>query len=182
MDIPRRAWLAAGLGWAGGEALEAAWQHAHAASGGGTALRVLTRREADELQTLTAGIVPSDDGPGAREAGVVYFIDAALASFDADRRPDYRKGLAEVRRAAARLFPGKAGIGGLTREQVGQLLTNIEKTEFFQLLRTHTVLGFLGSPSYGGNRGGAGWAYIGFEDRMAFEPPFGYYDARPEGE
>lgn len=182
MILPRRAWLAAGLGWAGGEALEAAWQHAHAAGGGATALRVLTTREADELQALTAAIVPSDDGPGAREAGVVYFIDAALATFDADRRPAYREGLAEARRVAGRLFSGKSAIAGLTGEQVARLLAAIEKTDFFQLLRTHTVLGFLGSPSYGGNRGGAGWAYIGFEDRMAFEPPFGYYDARPEGE
>jgi hypothetical protein len=35
----------------------------------------------------------------------------------------------------------------------------------------------VGSPIYGGNRGKVGWAHIGFDDRMSFEPPFGYYDA-----
>jgi hypothetical protein len=38
-------------------------------------------------------------------------------------------------------------------------------------------MGFLGHPSHGGNRDLAGWKLIGFEDRAAFEPPFGYYDA-----
>ena len=56
------------------------------------------------------------------------------------------------------------------------LLGAIEKSDFFEVVRTHTLLGFLGSPSYGGNRSGAGWKYIGFEDRMTWKPPFGYYD------
>ena len=43
-------------------------------------------------ETTDAQIVPSDDTPGAREAGVIYFIDRALATFlarlatDADHR------------------------------------------------------------------------------------------------
>ena len=45
-------------------------------------------------------------------------------------------------------------------------------------LRAHTVLGFVGPPSRGGNRDGKGWAHIQVEDRMSFEPPFGYYDAK----
>jgi len=47
-------------------------------------------------------------------------------------------------------------------------------------VRTHTILGFFGHPSYGGNRDLAGWKLIGFEDRYQFEPPFGYYDAERE--
>ncbi len=39
------------------------------------------------------------------------------------------------------------------------------------------LLGFLGDPSYGGNRDHVGWRHIGFDDRMAFTPPFGFYDA-----
>jgi hypothetical protein len=41
---------------------------------------------------------------------------------------------------------------------------------------THTLYGFLGNSSYGGNRDNVGWKLIGFEDRMAYQPPFGYYD------
>jgi gluconate 2-dehydrogenase gamma chain len=40
------------------------------------------------------------------------------------------------------------------------------------------MYGFLGNPSYGGNRDRIGWKLIGFEDRMAYQPPFGYYDAQ----
>jgi gluconate 2-dehydrogenase gamma chain len=56
-------------------------------------------------------------------------------------------------------------------------LTAIEKTEFFELVRLHTIMGFLAKPEYGGNYNHAGWKVIGFEDQMTYEPPFGYYDA-----
>jgi len=39
-----------------------------------------------------------------------------------------------------------------------------------------TLLGMFSAPMYGGNHESAGWQLIGFEDRHAFEPPFGYYD------
>ena len=29
--------------------------------------------------------------------------------------------------------------------------------------------------------GEAGWKLIGFENRMAYSPPFGYYDAQANG-
>jgi gluconate 2-dehydrogenase gamma chain len=74
------------------------------------------------------------------------------------------------------LFPESTSIAGLTAPQQIELLLSIEKSAFFELLRLHTVLGFLSAPSYGGNREGIGWKLIGFEDRMSFEPPFGYYD------
>ena len=73
-----------------------------------------------------------------------------------------------------------ASIAGLTEAQQIALVHGIEKTPFFETLRTHTVMGFLGSPEYGGNKGGAGWAHIGFEDKMGFDPPFGAYDAAAE--
>ena len=60
------------------------------------------------------------------------------------------------------------------------MIQAIETSEFFELIRTHTLMGFLGNPSYGGNRGKVGWKHIHFDDRMAFQPPFGYYDAGGE--
>ena len=68
-------------------------------------------------------------------------------------------------------------IASLTSERQIELIRDIEKSDFFELLRTHTLMGFLGSPAYGGNRGKVGWKHIHFDDRMAFQPPFGYYDA-----
>ena len=112
----------------------------------------------------------------AHEAGVVYFIDRALATFDADLRENYRAGMAAVQQKRQAMFPDSAGIATLTNQRQIQLIQAIESTDFFELLRTHTLYGFLGNPSYGGNRDRIGWKLIGFEDRMAYQPPFGYYD------
>ena len=86
-------------------------------------------------------------------------------------------GYARLRPLAKECFRQSESIASLSNEQQIEFVRSIEKSEFFDVVRTHTVLGFLGNPSYGGNRGKVGWKYIGFEDRMAFEPPFGYYDA-----
>ena len=95
----------------------------------------------------------------------------------ADDREAYRSGMAEVQGKRKELFPNSPTIASLTSQQQMTLLQAIEGSGFFELLRTHTVLGFLGNPSYGGNREEIGWKQIGFEDRMAYQPPFGYYDA-----
>lgn len=180
MELSRRDWVrgsAFGVAWA--DLLEAA-QHAHEAAGAATPARftVFDSAAARDVEALTAQILPSDDGPGAREAGVVWFIDRALATFDADQRGAYRDGMAEVARVRSRLFPFSASVAALSGTQQKELVGAIEKSEFFALLRRHTVMGFLGHPKYGGNRGQAGWKHIGFESRMSFQHPFGYYDAR----
>jgi hypothetical protein len=36
-------------------------------------------------------------------------------------------------------------------------------------------------PAYGGNRNGAGWRLLGFQDMHVFQPPFGYYDRDYQG-
>ncbi len=180
--LSRRDYLALTL--AASAEVAAAQQHAHEAakSPASTKLEVLNRADAADIEALASQIIPSDGSPGAREAGVIFFIDRALATFDADKKDAYRAGLAQVREAAARMFPGAANVAALKSEQQIALIQSIEKSDFFELLRTHTILGFLGSPSYGGNRDLAGWKHIGFEDRMSFEPPFGYYDAQAREE
>lgn len=180
MGLSRRDWVFGSIGGAAWADVLAAAQHAHeSAEARPTArLAVLDRATAADVEALAAQILPSGDGPGAREAGVIWFIDRALQTFDSDRRADYRDGMAEVRRVRVKLFPGSASVAALSDEQQKQLVRSIETTAFFGLLRQHTVLGFLGHPKYGGNRGQAGWKHIGFESRMAFEHPFGYYDAR----
>ena len=176
--ISRRRWLALA---ATSAAVLAAQQHAHQAvnSSEPPPFSVLTPHEAMELGAMANQIIPSDETPGAREAGVVYFIDRALATFDGDKRAIYTQGLAEAERKRAEMFPSMS-FADLRPEQQIQLLHAIEKTDFFELLRTHTIMGYFGNPSYGGNRNKAGWKLIGFDDRHQFEPPFGYYDG-PEG-
>ncbi len=183
MQSTRRLWLSQCAGIAALAEIAAAQQHAHDAVRSSTppAFQTLDPATAAEIDALTSQIVPSADGPGAHEAGVVYFIDRALFTFDKDLRESYRIGMAEVQQKRKELFPASASIAALASDQQIQLIHAIENMDFFELLRTHTMYGFLGNPSYGGNRDRVGWKLIGFEDRMAYQPPFGYYDS-PENQ
>jgi gluconate 2-dehydrogenase gamma chain len=178
MQSTRRLWLSQCAGIAALVDLAAAQQHAHEAAQSATPppFQTLDPAMAAEIDALTSQIIPSTDGPGAHEAGVVYFIDRALSTFDADLRESYRIGLAGVQQKRKEMFPGSASIAALSSAEQIQLIHAIEATGFFELLRTHTLYGFVGNPSYGGNRDRVGWKLIGFEDRMAYQPPFGYYD------
>lgn len=178
MDLNRRHYLLGSIALVSWPDIAAAQHHAHESmASAAPRLESLDPGTAADVAAIANQIIPSDDGPGASEAGVIYFIDRALSTFDAGKREAYQRGLQEVNELRRKMFPNSAGIAALAREQQIELIRAIETSEFFELLRTHTVLGFLGSPSYGGNRHQAGWKYIGFDDRMAFEPPFGYYDA-----
>jgi gluconate 2-dehydrogenase gamma chain len=160
----------------------AAHRHAHDVAQLPTShLESLDPETANEIEALAAQIIPSSNGPGAREAGVIHFIDRALSTFAIDDRPAYRTGMASVQGKRKELFPESASIASLSDAQQVTLMRAIENSSFFELLRTHTVLGFLGNPSYGGNRGKVGWHAIGFQDGMAHQHPFGYYDAQIGG-
>jgi gluconate 2-dehydrogenase gamma chain len=184
MQSTRRLWLSQCVGIAALAEVAAAQQHAHEAVQSSTppAFQTLDAATAAEIDAITSQIVPSNDGPGAREAGVIYFIDRALSTFDAHLKEAYRSGMAEVQKKRKELFPGSTSVAALGSEQQMQLIHAIESSDFFELLRTHTMYGFLGNPSYGGNRDRIGWKLIGFEDRMTFQQPFGYYDAPGNGD
>jgi len=168
MDISRRDWFLASI---------VAWEEiASAQKIGPSALHHFDAKTAAEIEALVEQILPSDETPGAREAGVVYFIDRALTTFDHDRQEDYRQGLREVQARRQTLFPESQSIAKLTEPQCIELLQAVERSDFFQLLRFHTMAGFLGNPSYGGNRDHVGWKLIGFDHKMFYQPPFGYYD------
>jgi gluconate 2-dehydrogenase gamma chain len=183
MQSTRRLWLSQCVGIAALADVAAAQQHAHEAVKSSTPppFQTLDAPMAAEIDALTSQIIPSTDGPGAHEAGVIYFIDRALSTFDADLRDSYRVGLAGVQQKRKEMFPSSSSIATLSNAEQIQLMHAIQATDFFGLLRTHTLYGFLGNPSYGGNRDRVGWKLIGFEDRMAFQPPFGYYDAEGNG-
>lgn len=178
MEFSRRDWIFGSLGSLAWTSIAAAQEHAHQAvlKPHAVGFEFFDPQAAAEIAAIAGQILPSDDGPGAKEAGVIYFIDRALTTFDTDKQENYRKGLRDLEDVCKKMFPQSESIASLSNEQQIALIRSIEKTEFFEVVRTHTVLGFLGNPSYGGNRGKVGWKHIGFEDRMAFEPPFGYYD------
>jgi hypothetical protein len=54
---------------------------------------------------------------------------------------------------------------------------------FFEVVRMHTIAGFLVDPESGrrGNRDGVGWKVIDRSADHSFQPPFGYYDKNYPG-
>jgi gluconate 2-dehydrogenase gamma chain len=170
------AWLAAN--WT---EILAAHQRARHATQAATPLKFefFTPEQAAEVEAIAAQIIPTDESPGARESGVIYFIDRALATFDREKRDLYLKGLQELQQQCSKTFaPGKR-LSQLEPAQQIEIFKSIEKSDFFEAVRVHTITGFFASDEYGGNKDQAGWKLIGFEDEHSFEPPFGYYD-RPE--
>jgi gluconate 2-dehydrogenase gamma chain len=168
------AWAAAN--WAG---ILEAQEHAKRAATSGSPGRFefFSPEQAMEVESVAAQIIPTDDTPGAREAGAVYFIDRALATFDRERQAVYMQGLGDLQAKTRELFPNSTKFSGLSAEQQIRVLKAIEKTPFFAQIRTHTVTGFLANPEHGGNRDEIGWKLIGFEGKFHYQAPFGYYDA-----
>jgi gluconate 2-dehydrogenase gamma chain len=181
------AWITAN--WA---ALLSAATHAHNAAKAATPpkFEFFAPEEAAEVEAIAARIIPTDDSPGAREAGVVYFIDRSLATFAADNQKTYREGLPELQARVKEVFPSTSKFSGLTAEQQDAVLHSFDEggpttrpamrargaQDFFETIRVHTIQGFLIAPEFGGNRDGIGWKVIGREREHTFQSPFGYYD------
>jgi gluconate 2-dehydrogenase gamma chain len=151
-------------------------------SGLPTSFEFFSQTDAAEIESIVAQIIPTDDTPGAREAGTIYFIDRALASFDRDQQGRYTQGLKDLQAKTRELFRNADRFSGLTSAQQIQVLKAIEKTPFFALVRQHTIVGFLADPVHGGNRDQIGWKLIGFDDKFDYKPPYGYYDRNYKGD
>jgi hypothetical protein len=150
--------------------------HADAAPEALSGFRVLSAQEAADVDTIAQHIVPSGKTPGAREAKVIHFIDHAFATFFASMVDEFRHGLADFQQAFKRAHPQSASFAAADSKDRLAFLKTVDREPFFQSVRFLSVLGLLASPKYGGNYGGIGWKLIGFEDKHAFTPPFGYYD------
>jgi|SRR5579872_72088 len=167
------AWLATHL-----PAILAAKVHADAAvaAGGSGNFAFFSPDQAIEIEAVAAQIIPKDDTPGAREAGIIYFIDRVLTTFERDKQAVYTRGLKDLRAKTQELFSSIDKFSDLNSAQQIQVLTAIDKTPFFLQVRQHTIVGFFANPEYEGNRDKIGWNLIGFEDKFDWQPPFGSYD------
>lgn len=185
MDLHnRRAFLraaaAAGAAWSAADLLSVedalAWSAGQAAAKAGGSFTALSAGEAETVVALSSRIIPSvDKRPGAQDAGVVFFIDRALATFNAAQKKTYVDGLQDLNRRSTEMF--KAAFSKLAAAQQDDVIRAIEKTPFFQTVRFDTIVGMFALPTWGGNRDYTGWHLIGLEHQMAFQPPFGAYDA-----
>jgi len=156
-----------------GEAVDHA---AHQVTQAQPALSVLTPEQAAEVEAFASRIIPTDDTPGAREAGVVYFIDRGLATWAKDQQPIFMEGLTKLSADVGAKVRGQTRLSGLTPAQQDDVLRSIEQTPFFGAMRFATLAGMFSLPSYGGNRDFAGWKLVGQESAMEFKAPFGWYD------
>jgi gluconate 2-dehydrogenase gamma chain len=149
--------------------------------------------EAAFMEAAVDRLIPPDElGPGAREAGVVDFIDRQLAGAWGAGERLYRSGPwqagtpsqgyqlpftpAELFRNALRALAQQGRQGTpfekmqgaqqdewLTRLQNGSdSLEGVPARTFFESLLAMTVEGYFSDPAYGGNRDARGWAMIGF--------------------
>ena len=115
--------------------------------------RFLTQQEADILAAVCARIIPTDQDPGAVEAGVVDFIDRQLAGFYKAHQKTYRESVAGIGAAFVKLSAA---------EQTAFLKALEKKRDpFFDLIVSHTMQGYYGSPRHGGNREVVSWKMLG---------------------
>jgi gluconate 2-dehydrogenase gamma chain len=179
----RRALLEAGLGIAAAltlcrsAAVQAVATDAHRSS----EWRFFSASEARTVDAIVAQIIPTDQTPGAREMGVARFIDHGLAGFLAPLAAAFRVGLADFETQYRLRNSHSQEFATLPPAPQIEWLQQVDHTPFFESLQQLTVLGALAMPEYGGNRDGLGWQLIGFEDKHAFTPPFGYYDREYPG-
>ena len=157
-----------------------------------------TPAEAKEVEAVASCVIPSDGTPGAREAGVVYFIDRALVTFSVDDQKTYRQGLPGIQKRLKELFPDATTFSSATAQQQEAVLQSLDEAgaknpphrpranflpgsaaqPLFEVLRAHAIAGFLVDPDSDrrGNRGGVGWAVIGRDPGHSFQPPFSAID------
>lgn len=158
-------------------------------------LRFFTAREAQVIAAACDRIFPSDEsGPGAKEAGVVIFIDRQLAGPYGRDEYRYTKG-PWIESVPENGYQGeanpqetyRAGIQSLGDDFVeleaarqDDRLSAMEHTHFFQLLRMHTIEGMFSDPLHGGNVNMIGWQLIGFPGpRLSYREQIGKFNGRP---
>jgi gluconate 2-dehydrogenase gamma chain len=129
----------------------------------------------DDAATIVAfaeRLMPGAPGkPGASEAGVLNYIDLALAGAYADLQDFYRRGLAALDAFSRKTHNQRfTQLDAARQDAVIAALEQGKATEFtwpsaqafFNTVRTHTMEGMFADPVYGGNKDFAGWLLIGF--------------------
>jgi len=137
--------------------------------------------DAVTVAALTERLMPGEtDKPGARDAGVIDYIDLALAGAYSDLQDFYRRGLAALDAYCHNAY--KQSFAQLDAARQDAVITALEQGKatgftwpssqaFFNTLRTHTMEGMFADPIYGGNKDFAGWRLVGFPGAQpAFSP------------
>ena len=197
-DTSRRAFLvraAVGAGTvAGAHVLPDAYAQDHGLSSEGNAAAAAEQNptvvdqgaffsyeNAETIAAFTERLMPGAPGkPGALDAGVLRYIDLALAGAYADLQDFYRKGLAQLDGYCRKKY--NAPFVRLDSARQDEVITALEQNKadgfawptaraYFDIVRTHTMEGMFADPLYGGNRNFAGWRLVGFPGAQAIFSP-----------
>jgi gluconate 2-dehydrogenase gamma chain len=139
----------------------------------------LTTAEARTMNAFAAQILPSDaSGPGATEAGAIWFIDRALGpGYFPELEPLITAGAADLDARARRRRRGVSGFADLSVSEQIATMRQAEATPYFAPARMLSVMGVLADPRHGGNRDHVSAMILGIEHKPSYQPPFGWYDA-----
>ena len=171
MPLHRRGFLQAG---ALGGLILAGCERSNSSGETAPAATPFTPEQLAGFEAIAMRIFPSDDGTtGAKEAGVIRFIERVLMGPYAEYHQEMLDGLVDLDRRAGGRFASQAPA------RQDEILRDAEKTRFFGYMRYLTIVGMFADPAWGGNREQSGWKLLGFDSRAIWQPPFGAYDANP---
>ena len=133
-----------------------------------------TPDEARLVEAISEQIIPADKDPGAKDAGVVVFIDRQLVGPYTSYQMAYRDGLRALQETCRRQFDKPFDALGwndqtkvLALLEAGRAPEELWKSptcnEFFNLVLEHTKQGFYGSPQDGGNRNYVSYTMLGLD-------------------
>jgi gluconate 2-dehydrogenase gamma chain len=137
--------------------------------------------DAATIAAFTERLMPSAPGKsGAHDAGVLNYIDLALAGAYSDLQDFYRRGLRQLEAYCRKTY--QKPFHEIAPAQQDETIAALEAGKasefawpsapaFFNTLRTHTMEGMFADPIYGGNKNFAGWQLVGFPGaQMVFTP------------
>lgn len=131
--------------------------------------RFFTPEEALCIIAFCEQIIPKDQSPGATDAGVIHYIDRQLSGVFHYDQDTYRNGIKNLQTYCTQKH--RKHFEELIFDEQTKLLKMLESnqlketewsqgkpSDFFNLIRSHTMQGFYGSPIHGGNKD-----YMSFE-------------------
>jgi gluconate 2-dehydrogenase gamma chain len=128
--------------------------------------------DARTIAAFTERLMPGAPGkPGATDAGVLNYIDLALAGAYADEQDLYRRGIIQLDAHCVGAY-GKP-FRHISTAQQDEAIAALEHGQtaaftwptaqaFFNTVHKHTMEGMFADPVYGGNKDFAGWILVGF--------------------
>lgn len=125
--------------------------------------RFFTEEEYRLAEALAEQIIPADQWSGGRDAGVSAFIDLQLTGPYKRFQDDYRTGLAAItdscmtkHKQRFEKLPWDTQTAFLVEMEAGRVEGERWKpgfaARFFEMIRSHSMQGYYGSPRHGGNK------------------------------